>query len=662
MSDIPPLPDGFELEQLNTSDGSTIPALPEGFVIEGSRNGEIEPTPKGAYRGTVLPFEKNLVTGEVSLAMPALLQGVIDSGTSAFTAPYRAMTGQLPMTDDAGSTSPEAIAEGFNMATWASPATAGRLSKVAPEEAARQTVIDVASKYGRPGNQVGLAAQRIGVELPRAVTTDSKIVQSVGKGLENQPLIGSPLLRANEKALSQIDDAAKAVQDEFGTGSIPNAGAQTRAAFTKYSKQTLRGKENANYDKVGDLIKQNGMTPLDKTAEVWLDIVARRKNATLPEGPAVQLVREAVFRQDSPPPGANLKVPVKPGDTVESIYNLGRGLNFNGIKDLRSYIRETLDNPGAITQSGMSEQDLERIYKALSGDLRTSVDRWGGHDAKIAFEQANSFSAKANMEREKLQSILGTAKSDEAVFDTLAKLAGTNSRADINKLFLARKAVDRDTWDEIASGVISQMGRDADGNFSPARFLTARGKLSETGKAMLFNTTGKKDLAKTLEDIEAVSRRMAEVNKNYGNPSGTARNLGWATIGAAFTNAIVNPGSITPVAGGIAGGNLLARYLAKPDSAKTVLEYLKAAEMAQTKPSIASNQMLNAAATRLGRMAAADLGAPNRADDLISQLLLQKAASQDNNDNDKQGRPVASTEANDPDEDFNEAYLQGRGA
>lgn len=68
------------------------------------------------YRGTILPFEKNMDTGQVNMALPGLLGGAIDSAVSGFTAPRRAMTGELPMTDDAGRTSPQAIASATDLA------------------------------------------------------------------------------------------------------------------------------------------------------------------------------------------------------------------------------------------------------------------------------------------------------------------------------------------------------------------------------------------------------------------------------------------------------------------------------------------------------------------------------------------------------------------
>jgi hypothetical protein len=58
-------------------------------------------------RSTILPFGKDTATGEVSLAMPGLLKGVLDSAGAAITAPGRAMKGDLPVFGADGNVSPQ---------------------------------------------------------------------------------------------------------------------------------------------------------------------------------------------------------------------------------------------------------------------------------------------------------------------------------------------------------------------------------------------------------------------------------------------------------------------------------------------------------------------------------------------------------------------------
>lgn len=61
--------------------------------------------------------------GELGLGVPRMVSGAIEGAKEAYSAPYRAYTGELPMTGPDGNTSEEAIAEAFNMATMVSPAS-----------------------------------------------------------------------------------------------------------------------------------------------------------------------------------------------------------------------------------------------------------------------------------------------------------------------------------------------------------------------------------------------------------------------------------------------------------------------------------------------------------------------------------------------------------
>jgi hypothetical protein len=86
-------------------------------------------------------------------------------------------------------------------------------------------------------------------------------------------------------------------------------------------------------------------------------------------------------------------------------------------------------------------------------------------------------------------------------------------------------------WNEVGSTIVSKLGRDVEGNFSPRRFLTDYGKISDAGKNVLFRSGGKSTLADSLDDIATISSRFKELEK-YANPSGTSRSMMGGLIGA----------------------------------------------------------------------------------------------------------------------------------
>lgn len=539
--------------------------------------------PENWQRATVLPFEKNMATGETRGALPGLVRGLVDSGVQAVTLPGRAMSGEIQLTDPNGDVSQQAIAEGLNFAGWASPASpASRITAPAPQAVAR------APQPLTEGRQAALAAERLGVDLPRAVASDRIPVQQAGKALTNIPVAGAPLRKASETAINQLDDAALRAQQGFGSGNVAQAGAAAREGITDFAKNTLGDAVKAKYDAVDELVQPNVLTRLENTAKAAAGITAKRQNANMQgQSRAVTLVQKAL--------------------------NAADGMNYQGIKDLRTSIGELLDDPQRLASAGISQSELKQVYGALSDDLKSAVSRSGGEKASKAFETANSFASRIAKEREALDTVLGKNLSDEKVFDRITAMAGSTSRADQSGLLRVRGAVGKEGWDEIASAVISRIGRDPDGNFTPDRFVTGYGKLSAAGKNALFG--GNKELASSLDDIVAVSRRFKQMNQ-YANPSGTAQN---ALFGLGGAGLVIDPVSTLTT---LTGGSALSKLLAKPVSAKKLAQWAKAYEAAATTPTAANAKMLGAHGRVLALAIANDAGNPGLAAQLLSPLSI----------------------------------------
>lgn len=539
---------------------------------------------KGSYRGTILPYEKNLDTGETSWAIPGLLSGMFESGKSALTAPGRAMSGELPVMGPDGNVTQQAIGEGVNFASWATPSSpaSGLIQKASPA---------VPERILSEGDQVARAAGRIGVDLPRAVSSDSMPMQQMGKIISSMPIGGNPLKKASQAAISQIDDAAMGVQKALGSGDRSLAGAAMREGVSDYSKNVLGGKIAQLEGDVAKAMNQQTMTPLNKTREIVANIVKNRQAGALAgEGKAASLVSDAIKRE---------------------------GMTFDGIRTLRTSIREMLDNPSLIP-SDISQSELKRIYTSLSDDLRSAAANSGGREGLSLFEKANRAEAQIAREREALQRIFGRNASDERVADNLISMAGNTSRANIKDLMRAKNAVSKETWDELASSALARMGRDQEGNFTPDRFLTSWGKLNNSGKRLLFSSP---EASKALDDIAMVSSRFKKLNE-FANPSGTA------PTGAGFgyiVGALVDP---TTVIGSIVGTNILSRFMASPRAVQEVSAYAKAYEMAARMPGPKTAEALAIRARSLALLAANDN--PSAASQIASSLSsVQKVASQD---------------------------------
>jgi hypothetical protein len=381
------------------------------------------------------------------------------------------------------------------------------------------------------------------------------------------PISGTPLVKAAERTIDQLGSKADEVARGYGgASSIHEAGETARDSIKNWITGESKATAAKLYDRVDSLVDPNIKTPLSATQNAVAEIAAKRSSAGLSTGKATDAVLEAVQRAD--------------------------GLTYEGVKTLRTNVGEMLK--GGILPEGMSGSELKTIYGALSKDLESSIQAAGGTKAAAAFNRANQYYKLASDRRSQLAKIVGSDGNApaETVLNRLEAMAGSSSRADLSKLMQARKAIGSEDWNEIASTLVTRLGRDVEGDFSPQRFVTAYGKLSPAGKNILFRSGGKSDLASHLDDIAKVSSRFKELQK-FANPSGTARAAFGGSMG---TGAVVAPLLVLKA---VVGGRVLASILSKPATAASVAKLARSQEALVVSPSPARLAAFNTASRNL---------------------------------------------------------------
>lgn len=444
------------------------------------------------------------------------------------------------------------------------------------------------------GENLANVGQSGAVQVPRAVASDSMAVQRAGATVANVPIAGNPLVKSAGNTTERLATKAQEIASEYGSASPITAGDEASGAIKNWITDKSAKAVSEAYNKVDRLVDPAIRTDLTETRYAARTILDRRANANISEkSDAVRRIDEAI--------------------------NNPNGLNYQGVKDLRTYVGELLDGK-RILPADLRESELKQIYAGLSKDLRASVENAGGKPALAAFERANTYNRLVSDRRESLAKIVGTDGNAPAaqVFDRLTAMAGNTTRADMNKLAQARKAMGADAWNEVASGLISQMGRvqDATGNviFSPQRFLTAYStKLSEPGRAMLFRSAGKENIAPFLDDIATISSRFKELQK-FSNPSGSAQNLA-GIVG--MSGAFVDP--LTTIGSGI-GMNLLARVLAAPATVAPAAQWSRKYELVVRAPTPANVAQLTIASRNLANSINSEFGTSVQWQDLLKAI------------------------------------------
>jgi hypothetical protein len=420
-------------------------------------------------------------------------------------------------------------------------------------------------------NELAQAATAEGIKVPNVIARND-FVRRLAGGLGNT-YVGTPLATAGRKASEAIGERLQAVGSEFSDLSSRSAGEVARKGLAEWIATDGRGSEIVQglYQRVNRVLKgrENALNPLPETKRVFDDLASRQAAAASElNEPALRLVRDALDRQG--------------------------GLTFQGLADLRTQIGHLID--GTIMPApGTPMPALKRLYGALSEDLRASANRLGGDRAVQALDRANGIASMVAERRQALADIVG-AKGDEApevVISRLLRLAdGRGGKGDAASLLKARRVLG-DDWDAVSGAAIRQLGQEGD-TFSVRKFLTRYENLSPNGRQLLFRSSGKDNLADSLDNLALLSRKFDELAR-MGNPSGTGN---VEAVIASITGMFIHPLHALQTIG---GGWLIAQALARPLTAKEASRWANAYLVNATAPTRNAMASLNLATQMFAR-------------------------------------------------------------
>lgn len=445
----------------------------------------------------------------------------------------------------------------------------------------------------RPGAASAEAAARQGIELPRAISSDSFLVNQGAVGLSKIPLIGNRLISKTEDAVTGMGDVVKDIAKLQGGANVEGAGQKAGSGIKSWLGSKSSDEITQLYDEVGNVVDQNVRGPLDETLKTVSEIAARNANMSFEGGS-------------------------RAADLVKGAITNPAGLNYNGVKDLRTRIGQMLDNPSVLPVD-MPEAELRQIYGALSKDLGNITELGGGKKGRALWEFANWRTAKINEQRERLAEIVGKGgdASPAQILDRIKAAASGTTRADTDLLMRAKQTIGKD-WDEVTSAITGNLGINAKGEFTPQIFLNNWHKLSPSGKSALYS----EDHRKTLDDIARMAERWPKLQK-FQNPSGTG--MAQLTIGGIGT-AIVGPMQVLAavfdptVIGGAVGAKMLANVLAKPATAASAASWMRAYERFKRSPSPQAMSQLTLQSRNLANTSNSVLGTNLTPEDFLKAI------------------------------------------
>lgn len=576
------------------------PAAPDPF------NGLSPPAPNRTLGQRFSDLVSDLRNNPVPKTGPSII-GAVRAGINAITSPIPpAYLGSAGDVDEAGGSPADAMTKrAIDLASTIMVTSAGAAARrgiepntlgmnfVPKVPTGAPVVAPVAEKAAESAlPEVVQRASDLGISLPRYMVDESRMTQGLAAGLQNIPGAGDKIAKAAGDTVNALGNAVDKVREGYGTGSPAVAGSYAKDALADWMTGGSKKVAERVYDAVDNLVDPGVKSQLPETVQAAQSILARRANAHIPgKSAAVDAILDAA---------------TAPG-----------GLNYEGIKGLRSYLGEM--TPQEMVTQGINAGEVKQLYGALTSDLKAAVINAGDVPAYDAFLKANRVYDSIVARRDALTKIVG-AKGDaapEAVFSRILAMAGSKSSADINRLALARKTAGPEAWNEVASAVVGRLGRDPQGDFSIQRFLTAYGNLSPGGRSALFKSTGKDNLGKSLEDINFVTKQIEDKLKQFYNPSGTGRSLASSAMVFGVLHHPIQTLST------LIGGNRLATALTEPATAQATADWLKAYSNAITSQHATAPSNVKAAAEKLAGIIART--SPGNINPQILALQLQFA-------------------------------------
>ncbi|MBI1425779.1 MAG: hypothetical protein GC149_20325 [Gammaproteobacteria bacterium] len=475
---------------------------------------------------------------------------------------------------------------------------------------------------GKPNSQmqdIVEAGQKSGVDLPAAAVTGNRNTEIMENALMNLPGSSDVMASKYAAAEGQLARQAGKIAQDFAGGKKPmtmqGAGGEA-AKSAKNASERFTARQEDLYNKAYDLIGSD-----------------TRMNV-----PAIQDLKKQIIEELAKAP-ETLKPQAK--KTLDLIDNLltdekDGGIAFSAVRQIRSNIGKDINDPMLAGSSGVDNEYLKRVYKALSDDIYGLADETSPEAAR-ALKVADRYTRYNMTQNIPVLQKLVDQGADEKAF----RFAMQSAKDGGSRLYSLRRNFRPEEWDVVAGTVFDNLGRarpsaqgatglfDEAGDWSVDTFMTNWNKLSPEARKALFGGTQYKELRRSLDYFLKSSSAMKEAMRGR-NFSNTAKNLAPA-IAAYSALGYVSSGDPEGAAKFAAGAILAPRFAAKLMTNPRFVRWLAEAPKAAGR---------NAWGQHIGRLSAIGDANPDMRDAINSYIsnLQQNPAPGAGTELDRQGR------------------------
>ncbi len=433
-------------------------------------------------------------------------------------------------------------------------------------EQSRDAADEIASQYGQAKNyrDVGLAAER-GMERFKDARPTDIVEDSIGSMTDDQ--------------LREV--IGKRARD---TSAKTRLGALYERAWRGVPEHMREGRTEKDRARVGG--------QMTETRAVLQDITARNS----------RMVNSERLKTE----GDNVARPVRgglAGQIVDDMLSKAPPTYMlQDMRNVRSTFRRLASGIADTEKNTLTKADMDRIQSAMTRDLVRTLERNRDSYAKDAGKSFVVRSAKdgnpavtmtgAQVAQQINRAIIDFRRADsatrrnaellekldkfykvdnpEALAQSILRDAQGGSKGNYNRLFALKRAVRQEEWDEIASGIIREMGTPTRGarglaqeaDFSVNTFLTNWRGIDDQAKRALFASGKNADHFEALNKFSRVADRLANF-ESLVNTSRTTTNL--INFSALATGGgLIAAGQIPALILGSLGTYGVSAFLASP--------------------------------------------------------------------------------------------------
>lgn len=292
-------------------------------------------------------------------------------------------------------------------------------------------------------------------------------------------------------------------------------------------------------------------------------------------------------------------------------------VHFGDLRAFRTYVRGLMSKP--MLRTGVDDAGMNRLYGALSEDIRQSARNIAGPSAAHMLQRVDTFYRAGNNRIQRaLQAFVGKGDNPvtpTAAYERMRALAGQTSRANGDALLSLKRSMRPEEWRNVAASFVDHLGsvKPNAGNalepgaFSVDNFVANYARLSPQGRRILFGSLGggTEGLAQELDNLAQVAGYQKGVRgfTNFSRSGVSINNMGTIAMGAAaLSRAAV--GDYAPL-GGFVGGLAAARITGEMLTNPAFVRWLVGAQRA-SRAAGAGGTLSRARLVELGRLAATD--------------------------------------------------------